>query len=55
MDMRFGTWNLGSLYRAVAKEILEYKLDLLGVREVRLDGGATEPAGKYIFFCGKKS
>jgi hypothetical protein len=36
MNMRSGTWNVRSLYRAgllmiVAKEISQYKLDLVGV------------------------
>jgi hypothetical protein len=40
MDMRFGTRNVGSLYRAgslttVAREIARYKLDLVEVQEVR--------------------
>jgi hypothetical protein len=40
MDMRFGTWNIRSMYRAgslraVAEEISKYKLDLVGVQEVR--------------------
>jgi hypothetical protein len=40
MDMRFGTWNIRSIYRAgllwaVGEEISEYKLDLVGVQEVR--------------------
>jgi hypothetical protein len=30
-----------------------YKLDLVGVQEVVLDGGSIEPAGEYIFFYGK--
>jgi hypothetical protein len=47
-----------SLYRAgslitVAEEISKYKLDLVGVREVRWSGGGTEAAGKYTFFYGK--
>jgi hypothetical protein len=42
----------GSL-RAVGEEISKYKLDLVGVQEVRWDGGGTEPAGEYIFFYGK--
>jgi hypothetical protein len=25
----------------------------VGVQEVRWDGGGTEPAGQYTFFCGK--
>jgi exonuclease III len=38
--MRFGTWNVRSLYRAgllktVARELGKYKLDLVGVQEVR--------------------
>jgi hypothetical protein len=38
---------------AVAKKISKYKLDLVGVQEVRWDGGGTEPAGEYTFFYGK--
>jgi hypothetical protein len=58
MDMRFGIGNVRSMYRicslrAVAEEISKYKLDLLGVREVRWDRGDTEPAGEYTFFYGK--
>jgi exonuclease III len=58
MDMRFGTWNVRSMYRAgslraVAEEISKYKLDLVGVQEVRWGGGGTEPAGEYTFFYGK--
>jgi hypothetical protein len=44
MDMKFGTWNVRSMYRAgslraVAEEIPKYKLDSVGVPEVRWDGG----------------
>jgi exonuclease III len=58
MDMRFGSWNVISIYRAGSlrvpgEEISEYKLDLVGVQEVRWDIGGTEPAGQYAFFCGK--
>jgi hypothetical protein len=58
MDMRFGIWNVRSMYRAgslraVAEEISKYKLYLVGVQEVRWDRGATEPAGEYTFFYGK--
>jgi hypothetical protein len=54
MDMRFGTWNLRSLYRSgslmmVSRELARYKLDLVGVQEVRWEGGGTEPAGEYPF------
>jgi hypothetical protein len=60
MDMRFGTWNVRSMYsarslRAVAEEITKYKLDLVGVQEVRWDRGGTQPSGKYTFFYGRES
>jgi hypothetical protein len=56
--MRFGTSNVRSLYRAgflmtASKELTKYKLDLVGVQEVRWEGGGTEPAGEYTFFYGK--
>jgi hypothetical protein len=35
------------------KEISKYKLDFVGVQEVRWDRGGTEPAGEYICFYGK--
>jgi hypothetical protein len=58
MGMRFGTWNVRSMYRegslrVVAEEISKYKLDLVGVLVVRWDGGGSEPAGEYTFFYGK--
>jgi hypothetical protein len=37
----------------VAKEISKYKLDFVGVQEVRWERCHTEPAGEYIFFYGK--
>jgi exonuclease III len=47
MDMRLGTWNVRSLYRAgslvtVSKEVSKYRLDLVGVQEVRWEAGGTE-------------
>jgi hypothetical protein len=50
--MRFGTWNVRSLY--VARELARYKLDLVGVQEVRWDKGGTVRAGDYIFFLRKR-
>jgi exonuclease III len=52
--MRFGTWNVGSLYRAgswetVARELRKYKLDLVGVQEVRWEKGCTERAEDNCF------
>jgi hypothetical protein len=50
-------WNVRSLYGAgsvvaVSKELSKYKLDLVGVQEVRCECGGTEPAGEYTFFSG---
>jgi exonuclease III len=55
MDMSIGTWNVRSFYRAgslktVSRELSRYKLDLVGMQEVRWEGGGTEPAGEYTFF-----
>jgi hypothetical protein len=33
----------------VSRELARYKLDLVGVQEVRWEGGGTEPAGEYTF------
>jgi hypothetical protein len=43
-DMGFSTWNFRCLYRSgslrtVARELARYKLDLVGVQEVRWDKG----------------
>jgi hypothetical protein len=37
----------------VAWELAKYKLDLVGVQEVRWDKEGTVTAGEYIFFYGK--
>jgi hypothetical protein len=37
----------------VSRELAGYKLDLVGVQEVRWEGGGTEPAGEYTFVYGK--
>ena len=52
------TWSVMSLYRAgsltaVGRELASYKLDLVGVHEVRWDKGGTVRAGDYKFFYGK--
>jgi hypothetical protein len=49
--------NVRSLYRSgslktESGELAKYKLDLVGVQEVRWDKGGTEPAGDYTFFYG---
>jgi exonuclease III len=59
--MRFGTWNGRSLCRvgaikSVVGELEKYKLDLVGVQEVRWEGGrGYQTADNYTFFYGKGS
>jgi hypothetical protein len=58
-DILLGTWNVRSLYRAgsimaAARELARYKLDLVGVQEVRWDEEGTVKAGDYSFFYGKE-
>jgi hypothetical protein len=55
MDMRFGTWNVRSLHRSGAlktavRELWKYKLDSVGVQDVRWEKSGTEWAEDYIFF-----
>jgi hypothetical protein len=53
--MRFGTWSLyrsGSL-TTIARDLAWYKLDLMGVQEVRWDKGGIVRAGDYIFIYEK--
>jgi hypothetical protein len=54
----FGPWTLRSLYRsgsltAAARELARYKLDLVGVQEVRWDKAGTVRAGDYSCFLWK--
>jgi len=44
----------GSL-TAAARELVRYKLDLVGVQEVRWDEEGTVRVGDYIFFLWKRS
>jgi hypothetical protein len=58
MAMRFGTWKVKSLYRAVtlktvARELGKYKLDLVGI-QVRWEKGGTEKAEDYTFFLWRR-
>ena len=58
--MRFGTWDVRSLYRAgsitaAARELARYKLDLVGVQDIRWGSGDTVRAGDYIFFYGNEN
>jgi exonuclease III len=56
--MIFGTWNVRSLCRvgaikSVVGELEKYKLDLVGVQEVKWEGEGYQTADNYIFFYGK--
>ena len=58
-DTILGTWNVRSLYRAgslmaVARELARYKLDLVGVQEVRWNKGVTVRRGDYSFSMEKE-
>jgi hypothetical protein len=55
---RFGTWNIRNLCRigaikSVVGELEKYKLDLVGVQEVRGEGEGYQTADNYTFFYGK--
>jgi hypothetical protein len=39
----------------VLRELSRYRLDLVGVQEVRWEGSGTAPAGEYTFFYGKEN
>jgi exonuclease III len=57
--MRFGTWNIRSLYRAgsftaAARELARYKLDLVVMQKVRWDREGTVTAGGYFFLRKRK-
>jgi exonuclease III len=58
MYTRFGLWNVRSLYRAgslttISGKLSKYKLDLVGVQEVRWEGSGTELEGEHTFFYRK--
>jgi exonuclease III len=58
--MKLSTCNVRSLYRAgshttAARELARYKLDLVGVQEVRWDKRGTVRAGDYNFSCGQRN
>jgi len=51
-------WNVRSRYRVgslttSARKLARYKLDLVGVQDIRWGSGDTVRAGDYIFFYGK--
>jgi hypothetical protein len=53
--MRFGTWNVRSLYRvgaikSVGGELEKYKLDLVGVQDIRWEGEGYKIEYNFTFF-----
>ena len=58
-EMKLGTWNVRSFYRAgslkaAARELARYKLDVVGVQEVRWDKEGTVRAGDYNSFLRER-
>jgi exonuclease III len=58
MDMTFGTWNVRSLHRTgalktAARKLGKYKLDLVGVQDVRWEKGGIERAQDHKIFYGE--
>ena len=58
MDMRFGAWNVRSLYRAgalglVTSKIEKYRMDLVGVQEVRWEDNGSLDSGNYASIMWK--
>jgi hypothetical protein len=56
--MIFCTWNIRSLCRvgtiiSVVGELEKYRLDLVGIQDVRWEGEGYQTADNYIFFYGK--
>jgi hypothetical protein len=56
--MSFGTWTVRSMYRSgslmtVARELAKYKLDLVGIQEVRWEKAGTVRAREYTFSMAK--
>jgi len=55
--MRFGTWNVRSMYRPrpltkVARKVVRYRLDSVGMQEVRWDkGGPVQD--RITLLCGE--
>jgi len=57
--LRFGTWNVRSLYRAgsltaAARELVSYKLDSVAVQEVMWDGRGQGKSRELHFFLWKR-
>jgi hypothetical protein len=51
----YGVSLLAGSLKMVARELVKYILDLMGVKEVRWDMGDMEIADDYTLTCGKGS
>jgi len=51
--MKIGTWKVRSLYRAGSLKAVSYKLDAVGVQEVRWDKVGTVRVRDCNFYYGK--
>jgi exonuclease III len=60
LKTRFGTWNIRTLYKAVAlknivEEIKKYKVSIVAIQETRwLGNGNVQSGNSTIFFSGKE-
>ena len=57
MDMRFGTLNVTSLYRAGALDLVSSKMEksrikLVGIQEVRWEGNGCLESGNHVLLYG---
>jgi len=55
--MRFGRWNVRSLYRtgslkSIVRKLVKYNFCLVAVQEVRWVEGGSQPADNYTFLYG---
>jgi hypothetical protein len=58
-DVRFGTWNVTSLYRAgsltaAVRDLARNKLDLVGVQDVRWGTECMVRVGDYVYLWKRK-
>jgi exonuclease III len=57
LHMRFGKWNIRSLYKegllkTEASKLAKYKLDLVAVQEVTWNKDGSQQADNYTFYYG---
>jgi hypothetical protein len=60
MVVRFGTWNVRSLYRSgsmktATSELAKYKLEPVAAHEVSYDNDTTKQEDNYTLFYGNEN